>query len=62
MENEVIKLFYTVRNIWTETGLFMATDIQSHFVATLVLLLLGLSFSKLYISKAWTTKPTVRKY
>lgn len=62
MENEVIKLFYTVLNIWTETGLIMASDLQSHFIATPVLLLLGLSFSKPYISKAWVTQLAVRKY
>ena len=57
-----LNYFCAALNIQTETGLIMASDLQLHFTAMLVLPLLALSFSKLYILKAQTTKPTVRKY
>lgn len=57
-----LNYFCTALNIQTETGLIMASDLLLHFAATPVSPLLALSFSKLCILKARTTKPTVRKY
>lgn len=57
-----VNYFCTVLNIQTETGFIVDSDLHLHFTAMPVLPLLVLSFSKLCIIKAQTTKPTVRKY
>lgn len=53
---ESLNYFCSALNIQAETGLIMSSDLQLHFTAMLVLPLLALSFSKLYILKAQTTK------
>lgn len=51
-----LNYFCSALNIQAETGLITSSDLQLHFTAMFVLPLFALSFSKLYILKAPTTK------